>query len=216
MSRFQVKEATQLQITTEAQLEQLNTQGYVVIDHFTQDLTMLASVRKEVELMAAEGVLQQAGMSKGETKWVDKAVRGDMHLWLNDRDRIRLEWPNVVALLDKMDAIRQEWNAATDFQSQQTQTQIACYPGEGAKYVRHLDAFGQNSRRITVLYYMNVNWQPEDGGCLRCYPNDENGKEIAVDVEPLADRLLMFQSRWVEHEVLPAFARRYAITMWFY
>jgi Rps23 Pro-64 3,4-dihydroxylase Tpa1-like proline 4-hydroxylase len=36
------------------------------------------------------------------------------------------------------------------------------------------------------------------------------------DIEPLGDRLLIFQSRMLEHEVLPVHAKRYAVTMWFY
>ena len=56
---------------------------------------------------------------------------------------------------------------------------MACYPGEGARYVRHLDAFeGGTNRRLTCLYYMNKNWQPEHGGQLRLYlpdPSDPTG-----------------------------------------
>ncbi|OLP86305.1 Prolyl 4-hydroxylase subunit alpha [Symbiodinium microadriaticum] len=37
-----------------------------------------------------------------------------------------------------------------------------------------------------------------------------------VDVAPLADRLVLFSSEWLEHEVLPAYAERWAVTTWFY
>lgn len=46
---------------------------------------------------------------------------------------------------------------------------------------------------------------------LRLYLKDRN-----VDVEPLGDRLLIFQSRSIEHEVMPSHGKRFAITMWYY
>jgi Rps23 Pro-64 3,4-dihydroxylase Tpa1-like proline 4-hydroxylase len=36
------------------------------------------------------------------------------------------------------------------------------------------------------------------------------------DIDPIADRLLIFQSRLIEHEVLPTYHKRFAITTWFY
>ena len=75
-----------------------------------------------------------------------------------------------------------------------------------------MDAFvGGTTRRLTCLYYLNPNWVHDDGGCLRLYLKNET-----KDVEPILDRLVIFQSRTVEHEVLPANSPRYAITMWFY
>ena len=47
---------------------------------------------------------------------------------------------------------------------------------------------------------------------LRIYLKDGSYQ----DIDPIADRLLVFQSRMLEHEVLPAHATRFAITMWFY
>lgn len=57
-----------------------------------------------------------------------------------------------------------------------------------------------------------------DGGELRLFIDDENteGGERHVDVPPRGDRLLLFQSRKLEHEVLSTNAERYACTVWFY
>jgi len=121
--------------------------------------------------------------------------------------------PNIVALLDKLDTLRQELNAATNFNSQSVQSHVACYPGNGARYIRHLDASKHgSSRRLTCLFYLNSKWEPSHGGQLRIY---NNGKD-AIDISPIADRLLIFQSRMIEHEVLPSFQKRFAITTWFY
>ena len=50
-----------------------------------------------------------------------------------------------------------------------------------------------------------------DGGCLRMYVGGET-----KDVEPLGDRLLLFWSAHVDHEVLVSHNSRFAVTMWFY
>jgi Rps23 Pro-64 3,4-dihydroxylase Tpa1-like proline 4-hydroxylase len=101
------------------------------------------------------------------------------------------------------------------------QTQIACYPGEGARYVRHLDSTpGGPDRRLTCLFYLNKDWKKEHGGCLRLFlPREavvEGNDEEELDIEPLMNRLIVFQSRTVPHEVMASFADRMAITMWFY
>ncbi|XP_028324788.1 egl nine homolog 1 isoform X2 [Gouania willdenowi] len=54
----------------------------------------------------------------------------------------------------------------------------------------------------------------EHGGLLRVFPE---GKAQFADIEPKFDRLLLFWSdRRNPHEVQPAFATRYAITVWYF
>eukprot|EP01052_Picozoa_sp_SAG31_P038833 SAG31_NODE_5263_length_2644_cov_1.752849_1_plen_207_part_00 len=159
---------------------------------------------------------------------------------------------------------------------------VACYPGDGKGYVRHVDndcagpdglsvrghfmhlrfsvvytslvveacrgcavVVGQdchNNRVITAILYCNPNWQPDDGGCFRCWPSSgdhdcsvmQNASSIAaasqseainhhapsagasgaLDFAPRGGRLLMFLSKVLPHEVLPAWANRYAISLW--
>uniref|UniRef100_A0A8C7X4G5 Prolyl 4-hydroxylase alpha subunit Fe(2+) 2OG dioxygenase domain-containing protein n=1 Tax=Oryzias sinensis TaxID=183150 RepID=A0A8C7X4G5_9TELE len=57
-------------------------------------------------------------------------------------------------------------------------------------------------------------WNNQHGGLLRIFPG---GKTQFVDIEPKFDRLLLFWSdRRNPHEVQPAFATRYAITVWYF
>lgn len=80
---------------------------------------------------------------------------------------------------------------------------------------------GSLRRRYTAIYYVSepgVRWGDTEtsGGALRIWPH---GSYEAVTLAPLADRLVIFESRWT-HEVMPVLAaangaRRCAFTQWF-
>jgi hypothetical protein len=105
---------------------------------------------------------------------------------------------------------------------------VTCYPGNGARYIRHCDNPNRNGRRLTVLYYLNFDWQEGDGGELRIYPPEATSKPSAeggskdaglpiLDLPPRGDSMVLFFSDTrVPHEVLPAHKARYAVTHWFY
>ena len=91
----------------------------------------------------------------------------------------------------------------------------AVYPGGGAFYVKHRDALPYKAgRKVTVIYYLNAGWEEGHGGELRIWPSDapETGPVL---VQPLEDRLLLFVSS-LEHEVLPAWRPRFALTTWMF
>ena len=97
-----------------------------------------------------------------------------------------------------------------------SQPMLACYPGDGARYIRHLDNPGgtsSNGRLLTLLYYLNEGWTAEHGGVLRLHRPDGT----RVDIEPLLDRAVCFWSdERTPHEVLPASQPRWAISTWYH
>ncbi|KAJ7401738.1 egl nine 3 [Pitangus sulphuratus] len=98
---------------------------------------------------------------------------------------------------------------------EQVLAMVACYPGNGTGYVRHVDNPNGDGRCITCIYYLNKNWDSKlHGGILRIFPE---GKSYVADVEPIFDRLLFFWSdRRNPHEVQPSYATRYAMTVWYF
>uniref|UniRef100_A0A3Q2LGA9 hypoxia-inducible factor-proline dioxygenase n=1 Tax=Equus caballus TaxID=9796 RepID=A0A3Q2LGA9_HORSE len=96
-----------------------------------------------------------------------------------------------------------------------TKAMVACYPGNGLGYVRHVDNPHGDGRCITCIYYLNQNWDIKvHGGLLQIFPE---GRPVVANIEPLFDRLLIFWSdRRNPHEVKPAYATRYAITVWYF
>jgi Rps23 Pro-64 3,4-dihydroxylase Tpa1-like proline 4-hydroxylase len=209
-----------------SELQQLETRGFIIKDKFSS--LDLDELHLEVQKMKQTGLLKSASMSNStQEAWNDPKTRGDLHHWLNeDTEHLKIEYPVLRTLLQSMDALRLELNEKCDFKSERTQTQIACYPGEGARYVRHLDSTPKGpDRRLTCLFYLNKDWKTENGGSLRIFlPKTAdteslgkiNDEEVEIDIEPLLNRLVIFQSRTVPHEVLPAHSDRMAITMWFY
>lgn len=97
--------------------------------------------------------------------------------------------------------------------------QLAYYPGNGRRYVRHRDAFPadtfdegkegegrkdkvlESMRCLTVTYYLNADWTPEQGGELRLFlggkGDEKGGRESQEggfwDVAPILDRLVVFR-----------------------
>ena len=108
-------------------------------------------------------------------------------------------------------------------------------------YEKHLDNGNRNGRKVTAIYYINKEWPRAHGGALRLYlrnhcrrvrrsgeeevqereleqeQGQEEPTEIYCDVEPLADRLVLFMSdARTPHEVLPTHTDRFAVTVWFW
>ena len=121
-------------------------------------------------------------------------VRGDEIGWLADDGRF--------------EALRGELNGAW-LGLERFDLQVARYRS-GAAYPRHRDAFrGGPSRRVTAIWYLNPEWS--GGGELRLHLPGR-----PLDVAPLLDRLVVFLSEKLDHEVLPAAAERWAVTAWYY
>lgn len=102
--------------------------------------------------------------------------------------------------------------------------QLGFYPGgSGAKYRPHLDRWASevnNRRELTFLVYVNVGWDAETmGGCLRLHPAASDAAAVAagtVDIEPVAGRVVVFESGRQMHEVCESRhgADRLALTLW--
>jgi SM-20-related protein len=147
-----------------------------------------------------------AGVARAATR--DRAVRGDELVWVDAEHA-----PPALARLDAtFGAAARELDAAAYLGLGRHELQVARYPGDGARYQRHRDAFvGPESRLLTLIYYANPGWERAHGGELRLHLGDG-----PVDVEPVLDRLVVFLAAKVWHEVLPARAPRLAVTAWFY
>jgi SM-20-related protein len=178
----------------------LGERGYFVRDSFLGREAALAA-RAAIEKV----VMRPAGVGRGADRTVAAEVRSDETAWLDEHAP-----PALAALRDRFEALRLELNRAAWLGLRRFDVQLARFRG-GARYARHVDALrAPGSTRIaTAICYLNPDWRAEHGGALRIHA------EPASDVEPRLDRLVVFLSERVEHEVLPSHDERYAATAWY-
>ncbi|WP_224249948.1 2OG-Fe(II) oxygenase [Hyalangium gracile] len=184
----------------------LGTKGFFVRDTFL-GRERASSVHAEARQRAQTGGLKPAGIRRGADRTEDTTVRGDFITWVVPGPDTALGslWQSFAELGEALSTGAYLGLGRFDLQ-------LAHYPGGGARYVRHRDAFpGQSNRRVTAIYYANPDWQPEHGGLLRLYLDDGT-----LEVAPILDRVVVFLSERLEHEVLPAYAPRLALTAWYY
>ncbi|MCD9550740.1 SM-20 protein [Photobacterium carnosum] len=182
-------------------IDALFTQGWFVWDDFlTQD--------KVSDLKACiPADWSQAGIGRNETYLTKKAIRSDKIQWLSSD-----MGPPVTDFLQQMNDIRVEVNRHFFLGLFEYEAHFSKYE-QGDFYQKHLDCFrGQENRKLTTVFYLNDDWQPGHGGCLKMYDLDDN--ELAT-LDPKAGRLVVFLSELFPHEVLPVTQQRFSIAGWF-
>ncbi|MCY1263634.1 hypothetical protein D3C76_758600 [compost metagenome] len=152
------------------------------------------------------GRLSAAGIGRGEGLEVREGIRGDRIQWLEPGQS-----PSCDRYLAALDALRLELNRGLYLGLEDFEGHFALYP-PGAFYQKHLDRFRDDDRRsVSAVFYLNADWQAEQGGALRMYlPGGEER-----DVLPLAGTLVVFLSADLPHAVLPATRERLSLTGWF-
>mmetsp|Transcript_4413 Transcript_4413/g.8331 ORF Transcript_4413/g.8331 Transcript_4413/m.8331 type:complete len:241 (+) Transcript_4413:495-1217(+) len=206
----------------ESTASDLHQTGMAVVDSFVPPL-LVNSLASEMVQLASSGYLQLTPQST-------IGIRDDFVGWLT-ADEASVHAGSVTStVVQAMRGLAWELQKHSQFPPLFAPTRIMAthYPGNGAKYVAHRDNDGgddhTSDRCWTCIVYCNQGWEPSDGGLLRCHlgPNDETTQPLKqsvdathfVDVPPVAGTLVIFDSRRILHEVLPAFKSRFALTLW--
>jgi len=133
-------------------------------------------------------------------------IRGDFTCWLSEP-----LLPPERLLMQRMEELRLQLNQDAFLGLFELELHYARYPA-GAAYSRHVDQpQGSTQRKLSLVLYLNPEWQSSDGGILRIHAADER----FVDVEPIAGRMVCFLTPGREHEVLQAQCERLSISGWF-
>jgi len=132
-------------------------------------------------------------------------VRGDFTCWLQEPLQ-----PPESALLERLEELRLQLNRDAFLGLFELELHYAKYPS-GASYARHVDQpRGTVARKLSLVLYLNCDWQGANGGELRIH----RGAHEFTDIEPLEGRLVCFMPDR-EHEVLTARRERLSISGWF-
>ena len=183
-------------------------QGYAVVEQF-----LAPEVIKDLALQARS--LQGAGaMHKGKTglnaPTQAATIRGDFIHWIEGDLASQAESTYLAATSELQQALNQAFFLGLF----ELESHFAIYPA-GAGYQKHLDQLiGKAERKVSCILYLNENWQPEDGGQLRMYLDQQDALKW-IDIFPQAGTLVVFLSSDFLHEVLPAKRERISITGWF-
>lgn len=154
-----------------------------------------------------EALLTHAAV--GHERLHTHAVRGDRTCWL-ERSATDSADGASTHLWSIVDAVAEALRRDCYLGTLDAEVQLALHPA-GSHYQRHRDAFlGRSRRRATLILYLNPDWRPEHGGALQVF--EPTG---ARTIEPVLGRVLVFLSERLEHEVLPTFAPRWAVTAWY-
>ncbi|XP_059807310.1 prolyl hydroxylase EGLN2-like [Hypanus sabinus] len=190
----------------------MNSYGICVKDNFL-GAVLGGKVLLEVLSLHRNGTLMD-GRVVSPLSVPTRSIRGDKIAWVEGTEPDCTSIGELMARIDEL-IIYSSGRLGNYGINGRTKAMVACYPGHGTGYVRHIDNPNGDGRCVTCIYYLNRDWDVSvHGGLLQIFP--ENRSEVA-NIEPLFDRLLIFWSdRRNPHEVKPAFATRYAITVWYF
>lgn len=168
-------------------------------------------LRAECQEAYESGEFRRAGVGRGEDLKIREDIRQDRVLWI-DPNELSPERYGYLRVLEKL---RLEINQRFFLGLFDFEGHFAIYP-EGAFYKAHLDRHaGSKDRIVTVILYLNEDWQPGDGGELKIWTSPEGREGPFELVEPRLGTMVCFLSGDFWHEVLPAKKTRMSITGWF-
>lgn len=199
---------TDLEERFETLVDGIVDNGYAIVDNFLSaaEVSQLAQI---LHTRQQRGEFKAAGIGNQQVT-VQSSIRGDQIHWLDEAEAT----PEEAAFLAKMQQLIDYLNRTCYLGLRDGEFHYALYP-TGTFYKRHLDRFRSDSRRkMSVICYLNNNWQAEDGGQLVLYLPQSDGTEQSLSVLPEGGRLICFESDRLEHEVLAATRDRLSLTGW--
>ena len=190
-------------------IDDLLSQQYSVIDSFF-DVNEVSQLRDSILLKHEDDAFKKAAIGNRVNETIEKAIRGDVILWIDEQ----FINPAETLFFNKINALVSYLNRTCFLGILNKEFHYAIYP-KGTFYKRHLDTFQNDDRRkLSFVCYLNdEDWQPENGGELVIYTN-ENGVAVEKKIYPLPGRVVIFESQILEHEVKPVNTKRLSITGW--
>ncbi|MFT7337842.1 MAG: SM-20-related protein [Marinobacter maritimus] len=169
---------------------------------------LLRALQQEIIVLDQSDALKIAGIGRGSVPVQDRSVRRDKIAWLQGST------PTQAALFEFLEGLRAGLNQRLFLGLKRFEAHYATYH-RGDFYKPHVDSFqGRASRIVSLVLYLNDDWQHSDGGALQIYSR-ENECEVGGLVLPEAGRVALFMSEEIRHEVLEAHRTRYSLACWF-
>lgn len=186
----------------------LASRGWCVCDDwFRFQPELILQLRQDLMALDSDGDLKVASVGRGAQQMIAPHIRRDRIAWVTGASEAQ------AGLLGQLEQLRSYLNQNLFMGLRRYETQFAVYHA-GDFYRRHVDSFrGAATRLVSLVLYLNANWQSEDGGELRLYPSE--GETAPLNIGPQGGRVVVFLSEDIHHEVLPVSATRYSIACWY-
>ena len=199
---------TELEHKFEGIIDGILSNGYGICDDFLTE-NEVNNLLNTFSERYRNGLFKEASIGKQSEVQKDLQIRGDEILWL-ENDSIDI---SERVLLDRNQAFMNYLNQTCYLGISDSEIHFAKYE-IGKFYRRHRDTFqAQKGRVLSVIYYLNQDWIPANGGNLIIY-TQVNNIEIPIIIAPLAGRLICFESAKLDHEVTETFKERLSVTGW--
>jgi SM-20-related protein len=168
------------------------------------------ALRDRLVALEAADALKLAAIGRGDSQMKAAAIRQTQIRWLDGSA------PAERRFLDGCEALRRAINEALFAGLFEFEAHFAHYP-PGGHYARHLDAFADRPRDrvVSLVLWLNENWQPGDGGELDLWSGpDDVGPPVAT-LAPRGGDLLLMMSETIPHAVRETVAPRLGLAGWF-
>ena len=197
----------------QSELEQiaadLSSGSWAVCKNFLS-ATECTSLLADIENLRHAQQMHRAGVGSADRYQQNTLVRSDNIFWLEEA---ALTLAQQIAW-DRLQTLRTSLNRHLYLGLRDLETHLTHYPPHG-HYSKHVDNFqGKSSRILSCIVYLNLDWEPGDGGELRLFAPDNEEKLIA-EVAPRAGTLACFLSHDIPHEVTTTAKDRFSLTGWF-
>lgn len=121
--------------------------------------------------MYSKGAFQDGQLVKSKDGQ-SKSIRGDKITWVDGSEPYCRNISILIKLLDNivMGANNRNNNGKMGLLKikERSKAMVACYPGSGTHYVKHVDNPNDDGRCVTAIYYLNKDWNTQVNSYLRC------------------------------------------------
>ncbi len=180
--------------------------GNIGISENFLSISLAAALQKNLLQLDEDKLMIRAGIGNGMVCDSAQTHRGDRTCWLSSSTDNSAE----MEFLDIIDQFMGHLNRTCYTGLNSCEFHYALYQ-EGKGYARHKDQFkNNNSRKFSLISYLNEGWHETDGGQLIIH-NDDNSIQSIL---PNNQKAVFFQSDKTDHQVAIANRPRLSITGW--
>lgn len=182
--------------------EELNKQSWTLIP--TQ-MDFALQLQNSAKAKLSTNQFKPAGITQSTEP--RPSIRNDQIFWLDKKTDSLTPIDRLV--LERLNALTHCLKNYFRISLTEFECHYAVYE-TGHFYQKHLDTTHENNKRIfSFVIYLNENWEPQDGGQLLGYAQNEKIFEIL----PRIGQMVLFKSD-LEHEVLATHKTRHSLTGW--